>query len=503
MLQRLPSVIAAHALVNTPSKLWGSLKVTRAPSGQQDIKVELEFPWWTGSAKGRVSRPGPRRIETAVEAEWTPRGGKTGGVTLKGSLDDLSKARTVVFKGTLEAKGAVDVSLVAGLSSRSSNMNLWVIGTRGEDTFSGNITCSRDSHYSLTTSAQVGPKTYFTKLVLLNEESEKAIAVDLRLVRRLTLASKITFKGEEKGLEFEMSWDKDSDPEKRVSFLARSDHDKRELFIEVPGDYARAEMSTLPDGMRGTLEWSGQKKVDSLFTWDSGPGSGGVLVKLSTPFVGLEAQTLGARYSLIEQQLVVEGEISCQGKEARLEAHVTADRASPSVLNVTGSLTVNSSFPLIPSVTAHLDHHDTNTLTRSITTSLQFKHTDWHSQLLSEWTLSDAMLEGNVSWEGVGQSLSTDLYFLSGHDNLDARLQVSWSEKKRRTVSVEVKSERGSRFHKLFRVITPFDDFRDSHLELINRNDGSHMKADLMLMPIMMAGMEVKGRGNETKERRR
>ncbi|CAG2063265.1 unnamed protein product, partial [Timema podura] len=191
LYQRLPSVLTAHALVNTPSKLWGSLKVTRAPSGQQDIKVELEVPWWTGSAKGRVSRPGLRRIEGTVEAEWTSRGGKTGGLTLKGTLDNLSDARSVVFKGTLEAGGAVDASLVAGLSSRSSDIDLWVIGTRGADTFSGNITCSRNSYYSLTTKVQVGPKTYFSKLVLLNERGEKAIAVDLQLVRRVTLASKV------------------------------------------------------------------------------------------------------------------------------------------------------------------------------------------------------------------------------------------------------------------------------------------------------------------------
>nr|CAD7464733.1 unnamed protein product [Timema tahoe] len=191
MLQRLPSVLTAHALVNTPSKLWGSLKVTRAPSGQQDIKVELEVPWWTGSAKGRVSRPGLRRIEGTVEAEWTSRGGKMGGLTLNGTLDNLSDARSVGFKGTLEAGGAVDASLVAGLSSRSSVIDLWVIGTRGADTFSGNITCSRNSYYSLTTKVQVGPKTYFSKLVLLNERGEKAIAVDLQLVRRVTLASKV------------------------------------------------------------------------------------------------------------------------------------------------------------------------------------------------------------------------------------------------------------------------------------------------------------------------
>nr|CAD7416429.1 unnamed protein product [Timema poppensis] len=417
-----------------------------------------------------------------------------------------------------------------------------------------------------------------------------------------------------------MILDKDSDLEKRVSFLARSDRDKSELFIEVPGDYARVEMSQLnssgegdvleeatttplssvssvecleeadlgcvvlssPGGVTGTLEWSGHKKVDSRLTWDSGPGSGGVLVKLSTPFAGLEAQTLGARYSLTNRQLVAEvrgdqlsdvtssanqmscvvsdvtssanqmscvvsdvtssanqmscvvvdvtssanqmscvvgdvtssanqmscvvsdvtsssnkmycvvsdvtssanqmscvvsdvtssankmscvGEVSCQGKEARLEAHVTADRASPSVLHITGSLTVNSSFPLLPSITVRLDHHDNNTRTRSVSTSLQFGH----SQLMSEWTLSDATLEGNVSW----------------------------SEKERRIVSVEVKSESGSRFHKLFRVITP--DFEDSHLELINSKDGSHMKVDVAFI-VFMAGMEVKGRVNETME---
>nr|CAD7460027.1 unnamed protein product [Timema tahoe] len=309
---------------------------------------------------------------------------------------------------------------------------------------------------------------------------------------KLDLLYQITFKDKEKGLEFEMFWDKDSDPDKRVFFLARSDHDKRELSIEIPGDYARVEMSQLPDGVRGTLEWSGHKKVDSRFTWDSGPGSGGVLVELSTPFVGLKEQTLGARYNLSDQHLVVEGEISWQGKEARLEVHVTTDRASPSILHVTGSLTVNSSIPLIPSVSAHLDHHDNNTLTRVVTTSLQFEHADRRSRFLSEWTLGDATLEGNVSWEGVGQSLSTDLYFLSGHDNLDARLQVTWSEKERRTVSVEVKSESGSRFRKFFRVITPFEDFQDSHLELFNRNDesGVHMKMGVMCV-LMTADMEV------------
>jgi hypothetical protein len=55
----------------------------------------------------------------------------------------------------------------------------------------------------------------------------------------------VTCYGETHGLQFELFWDKDANPNKKISLVAEAVGNKREVLLETPGHYLKAEVVTV------------------------------------------------------------------------------------------------------------------------------------------------------------------------------------------------------------------------------------------------------------------
>lgn len=64
-------------------------------------------------------------------------------------------------------------------------------------------------------------------------------------INAVTRFSQVTCDDEKHGLQFELFWDKDANPNKKISLVAEAVGNKKEVQLEIPGRYLKGEVVTV------------------------------------------------------------------------------------------------------------------------------------------------------------------------------------------------------------------------------------------------------------------
>jgi hypothetical protein len=80
----------------------------------------------------------------------------------------------------------------------------------------------------------------YNNLIYINAQKEDTIFTDV-----ITHFSQVTCDDKKHGLQFELLWDKDANPHKKISLIAEAVGNKKEVLLEIPGRYLKGEVVTV------------------------------------------------------------------------------------------------------------------------------------------------------------------------------------------------------------------------------------------------------------------
>jgi hypothetical protein len=80
----------------------------------------------------------------------------------------------------------------------------------------------------------------YTNLVYIHAPKEDKIFTNV-----ITNFSQVTCDDKKQGLQFELLWDKDANPHKKISLIAEAVGNKKDVLLEIPGHYLKGEVVTV------------------------------------------------------------------------------------------------------------------------------------------------------------------------------------------------------------------------------------------------------------------
>ncbi|PSN46112.1 hypothetical protein C0J52_17248 [Blattella germanica] len=344
--------ISSHVIATvTPQNKLSAILDYQSKIDQHKLDVDMKSPWYKAGVHGLLTETAPGQHEVVVSSWWT-KGKDMCSLNASGVYKDGSNRVKTEHSLDVSLTGAVIGQLSGGILSSSSSKNYWIQLDAGGETYLANITYVKDGFRFMDATLKLAEKLYSGSLVLLSSAVEKGFAIDLKLRKRLTMLTTITCDGERQGLEFELFWDKDANPNKKISLLAQAVGNRKEVLLEIPGRYLKGEVVTIPNGVIGLLEWADHQKISAQLEWNLDEGSAEITVKLRTPFPRLENLSLFATYTMLENEgiFVVDGSWQME----KLTLTTTVRRKNKRSVKIISHM--ESTIPSLEHLSFNVDH---------------------------------------------------------------------------------------------------------------------------------------------------
>lgn len=419
---------------------------------QHMLTANLTSPWCNTGLNGTLTETAPGRHEIQLAS-----GSGANKLHLNGVYSDGSNKVKVEHHLNLTLAGPLNGKFSAGLVFSTNTKSQWIQLDINNKTYVANVTYIKDIFHFLEVTMRLAESTYGGSVVLLSTSVEKGFAIDLKLRKRINMATKITCDGKKHGLQFELFWDKDANPNKKISLVAQAEGNKKEVLLEIPGRYLKGEVVTVAGGATGYLEWAEHRKISAQLEWNLDEGKADFTAKISTPFPRMESLYLFATYTLMENEGVFLVDTSWQKEKLSLTFDVKRINNNSDFWGLKAGMHIESTVPEIGLISFDLDHYSRKNNQRTIKTTAILKYNSQHSTFEANWKSDKSSLFGDIKLNSPFRCLEFLKHTLKFTDNpieTSGSLEMNWARDSKIIADFVIKKADGAAG--VFRIVTPF-----------------------------------------------
>ncbi|KAJ9583535.1 hypothetical protein L9F63_022120 [Diploptera punctata] len=477
--------ISSHIITTvTPRyKMSGSFDYLHRKN-QHNLDLNITSPWYKTGLTGTLTEKNPGRHEVEASSWWIE-GKHLRTLNATGFYIDGSNRIKTEHLLDVTLNGVINGKLGAGITSSSNFNNQWIKLKTDNKIYLANATYIKDVFHFMEGTLKLGDSTYSGSLVLLSTAVEKGFAIDLKLRKRLTMATKIICDGEKHGLQVELFWDKDANPNKKISLMAQAMGNRKEVLLEIPGRYLKGEVVTIPSGVIGLLEWAEHQKISAHLEWNLDHGSAEITIKLKTPFPSMESLSLFATYTMLENEgiFVVDG--SWQKEKLTLTATLRKNSSISDFWGMKLITHMESTIPTLEHLSFNVDHSSYVNTKWAFKTVALLKYNNKQSDFEANWNCNNSSLYADIMLTSPIHNfeyMKSILKYTETPEDISGSLELNWTQQNKISGEFIIKKVTGA--SGAFKIVTPFVGYEITSAEynftkLIDKNNTTYiMKAD-------------------------